>query len=129
MTVGDRANFRALLAELGIGYFKRMAASAARYSYIISQNQTEGTYCLQTINSFRSPPGVIFRSGVSFADPVPYDPTTRSTIIVAGNRWTHLQKGRLTLTTERTFNGNPPKSIDVITKCNGVTVTRKYERV
>lgn len=127
MTVADTSNYKDLLYELGIGYFKRLAAGASGSEYVISKNKDDGSYTLQTITTF-STAAVTFKSGVEFDEPRADGQTVKSTIVINGNKWTHVQKGSPTVTIERTFHGNPPSYIDVITKCNAVTVTRKYER-
>ena len=128
MTVADTSNYKDLLYELGIGYFKRLAAGASGSEYVITRNKEAGTYTLQTVTTF-STAAVTFKSGEEFDEPRADGQTVKSTIVISGNKWTHVQKGSPTVTIERTFQGgNPPTYIDVITKCNAVTVTRKYER-
>lgn len=127
MTVADTSNYKDLLYELGIGYFKRLAAGASGSEYVITYDKASDMYTMQTVTTF-STAAVTFKSGVEFDEPRADGQTVKSIITINGNKWTHVQKGSPTVHIERTFVGNPPTYIDVITKCNAVTVTRKYER-
>nr|ABL09309.1 allergen Aca s 13 [Acarus siro] len=104
MTVSDSDNYNALLKELDIGYFKRLAATNSNSEYVITQDKAAGTYTLQSITTFADS-SVTFESGVTFKEARADGQTVDSTITIEGNKWTHVQAGNPTVTIERTFNG------------------------
>ena len=124
MTQSDSDNYNELLKELGIGYFKRLAAKASSSEYVISQDKAAGTYTFQTITTFADK-SVTFKSGESFHEDRADGNNVKSTITVSGNKWTQIQEGNPEVRIERVFDG---KVITVTTRCNAVTVVRKYEK-
>ncbi|XP_075677376.1 fatty acid-binding protein-like [Dermatophagoides pteronyssinus] len=117
-------NFDEFLTELGIGYFTRLAATAASSRYYITKDGD--SYTLKTVSTFGN-------SAITFKDSVPFDEdrldgqTVKSTIQIKGNKWIQKQEGDgPDVHIIREFS---PEQIKVTSIVNDVASIRIYKKV
>ncbi|OTF74659.1 Group 13 mite allergen-like protein (Lipocalin), partial [Euroglyphus maynei] len=117
-------NFDEFLTELGIGYFTRLAATAASSRYYITKDGD--SYTLKTVSTFGN-------SAITFKDGVPFDEdrldgqTVKSTIQIKGNKWVQKQEGDgPDVHIIREFS---PEQIKVTSIVNEVASVRIYKKV
>lgn len=117
-------NFDEFLTELGIGYFTRLAATAASSRYYITKDGDQ--YTLKTVSTFGT-------QVITFKNMVPFDEerldgqTVKTTILVKGNKWIQTQKGDgPDVNIIREFS---PDQVKVTSVVNDVASVRIYKKV
>lgn len=117
-------NFDEFLTELGIGYFTRLAATAASSKYHITK---EGdSYTLVTDSTFGTQT-IVFKDGVPFKENRLDGQTVTSTVNIVGNKWVQKQVGEgPDVHIVREFE---PDQIKVTSVVNDVASVRIYKRL
>mgnify|MGYP002714528681 FL=1 len=117
-------NFDEFLSELGIGYFTRLAATAASSRYFITKDGD--SYTLKTVSTFGN-------SAITFKDGVPFDEdrldgqTVKSTMQIKGNKWIQKQEGEgPDVHIIREFS---PEQVKVTSIVNDVASVRIYKKI
>ena len=116
-------NFNEFLKEIGMGYFKRLAATASNSEYVVTKEPNDH-WKLKTISTFKDSE-ITFKSGVPFKEDRADGQTVDTTITVDGNRWKQLQRGEPQVNVEREFSDD---GVVVRSTANGVTSVRTYKR-
>ena len=123
-------NFDEFLIELGLGYFKRLAATRASSVYFITRN--EDKYTLKTVSTFGETM-TTFKSGEPFIEDRLDGSRVTSTITVIGNKWIQKQvggeSGEVTIIREWIFPSSNQPEIEVTSFINGITTIRKYKKI
>ena len=118
-------NYNEFLKELGLGYFKRLAATAASSEYVITYDKENKTYTMKTIATFGDS-NITFKDGETFTENRSDGETVQTTINIVGNKWDQLQKGTKDVRIVREFMDDG--KIIVTTTVNGVTAVRKKKK-
>jgi len=122
----DSENFDEFLTELGLGYFKRLAATRASSEYFITKSAPD-TWTLKTVSTFGESI-VNFKDGVEFSEDRLDGITVRSIISVQGNKWVQKQFGDdiVEVAIVREF---VPPGVKVTSVINGVVSIRRYKKI
>ena len=114
-----------LLKTLGVGYFKRLAASKASPEFIITRNPIDDSYTVRILNPFART-SYSFNNGTEFTGISPNGKSVKSLITIEGTKWTQVQYSDPEVNIVREFS---PMEVKITTNVNNISAQRIFRKV